>query len=133
MYIVLFNTILHGYPNNFNNLQVCIPGLHLSLGIFNRLWTLLEEACTELDLRLAEESCGFPGTGGSTFNQYSVLLEQMSSLKVQLKSQTSHAEVLEHLAVFMSLSLPNAETNELLKAVRREAGVAREKADQMVL
>ena len=77
-----------------NNLQVCIPGLHLSLGIFNRLWTLLEEACTELDLRLAGESHGSPGIGGLTFSHYSVILEQMSSLKVQIESQTSHARVL---------------------------------------
>ena len=112
---------------------MCIPGLHLSLGIFNRLWTLLEEACTELDLRLAEESHGLPGTGGSTFNQYSVLLEKMSSIKVQLESQTSHTRVLEQLAVYLSLSVPNPESSEPLKAIRREAGVARQKADQMVL
>ena len=93
----------------------------------------MEEACSELDLRLAGESHGSLGIGGSTFNQYSVLIEQMSSLKEQLKSQTSHAGVFEQLAVFMSLSLINPETGELLKATRREAGVAREKADQMVL
>ena len=42
------------------------------------------------------------------------------------------ARVLEQLAVFMSLSLPSPDTSEPLKAVRREAGVARQKADQMV-
>ena len=47
-------------------LQVCIPGLHLSLGVFDCLWTLLEEACTELDLRLAIELGGLPGPGGVT-------------------------------------------------------------------
>ena len=93
----------------------------------------MEEACTELDLRLAGESHGSSGIGGSTFNQYSVLLEQMSSVKVQHESQSSHAGVLEQLAVFMSLSLPNPETSEPLKAIRREAGVARQKADDMVL
>ena len=41
---------------------MCFPGLHLSLGIFNRLWILLEEECTEVDLALAQESA--PGGGG---------------------------------------------------------------------
>ena len=49
--------------------KVCFPGLHLSLGIFNRLWILLEEECTEVDLALAQESApggGGGGGGGST-------------------------------------------------------------------
>ena len=33
-----------------------MPGLHLSLGIFNRLYDLLEDACEQLDLELAEKS-----------------------------------------------------------------------------
>ena len=116
-----------------NYSQVCIPGLHLSLGIFNRLWTLLEEACTELDLRLAGESHGSAGLGGSTFKQYSVILKQMSSLKVQFESQVSHARVLEQVAVFTHLTLSNPDSSELLKVMRRESGVARQKANQLVL
>lgn len=114
------------------DLQVSIPGLHLSLGIFNRLWTLLEEACTSLDLRLAEENHGPSGTGGHTFNEYSIVLEQRSSLKVQLESQVSHAELLEQLATYLSLSVPDPEQSEPLKAVRNEAAIARIRADKMV-
>ena len=113
---------------------MCIPRLYLSLGLFNRLWTLLEEACTELGLRLASRrKPWFPVTCGSTFNQYSVLLEKMSSIKLQLESKTSHTRVLEQLAVYISLSVPNPESSEPLKAIRREAGVARQKVDQIVL
>ena len=104
------------------------------------MWTLLEEECTELDLRLATELNlrlatelhGLPGSGGATFNQYSVLLEQLSSFKSQLESQTSHAELLGQLATYMSLSLPDPESSEPLKAIRREAVVARDRADQLV-
>ena len=116
----------------YYDLQVCIPGLHLSLGIFDRLWTLLEEACTELDLRLATERHGQPGSGGATFNQYSLLLEQLSTLKSQLESQTSHAELLEQLATYMSLNLPDPENSAPLIAIRREAAVACDRADHMV-
>lgn len=48
--------------------QVCIPGLH-SLGIFNRLWTLLEEACTDLDFKLVQVG-GAGDCGGSSFISY---------------------------------------------------------------
>ena len=61
------------------------------------------------------------------------ILEQMLSLKVQLESQTSHARVLEQVAVFMSLTLPNHDPSELLKVMRREAGVAQQKANQLLL
>ena len=40
--------------------------------------------------------------------------------------------MLEQLATFMSLSLPNPEQSEPLRAVRREASVARQRTDEMV-
>lgn len=97
------------------------------------MWTLLEEACTELDLRLATERHGQPGSGGATFNQYSLLLEQLSTLKSQLESQTSHAELLEQLATYMSLNLPDPENSAPLIAIRREAAVARDRASVHLL
>lgn len=111
---------------------MCIPGLHLSLGIYDRLWTLLEEACTSLDLRLAEANHGLPSSGGSTFNQYSIVLEQRSSLKAQLQSQNSHAEMLQQLSTYLTLSLPNPEQNQPLQAIRKEAAIAQNRADQIV-
>ena len=47
------------------------------------LWTFLEEACTELDLKLAKVKQGEDGIGGTTFVQYSVVIKQRSSLKAQ--------------------------------------------------
>ena len=111
---------------------MCVPGLHLSLGIFDRLWTLLEDDCKQLDLRLAEADHGEGGIGGDTFIQYSVALQQKASLTSQLDSQMAHVNMLEQLATFLSLSLPEPENSEPLHAVRSEAAVARSKAEQMV-
>ena len=55
----------------------------------------MEEACTELDLKLAEVKQGEGGIGDTTFVQYSVLLKQRSSLKAQQESQDAHATLLE--------------------------------------
>ena len=76
--------------------QVCVPGLHLSLGIFNRLWTLLEDACTELDLQLAEVGVG-DNTGGGSFSQYSAILNERSQLATWLSTQTSQAGAVGNL------------------------------------
>ena len=57
--------------------QVCIPGLHISLGIFNRLYSLLENACHELDLLQAEKDTGARDTrAGTSFGQYSAALRR---------------------------------------------------------
>ena len=57
--------------------KVCLPGLHISLGIFFRLYTLMEEACHELDLAAADLS----NEGGVSFSAYSADLQALSKLK----------------------------------------------------
>ena len=34
-------------------MQVCIPALHISLGVFHKLFNLFEEACHKLDIEIA--------------------------------------------------------------------------------
>ncbi len=36
-------------------MQVCPPGLHITLGIFYRLFQLMEDDCHELDVAIREE------------------------------------------------------------------------------
>ena len=84
--------------------QVCIPGLHISLGIFNRLWDLLENACTQLDLELAKES---DGMDGNTFERYGQALHKAAVLREQLKVEQQHLVVVCNLATYLMLNLPN--------------------------
>ena len=81
---------------------------------------------------MAEANLGSGGGGGSTFQQYSVALQQHSSLKSQLQSQKEQVTVLEQLNTFLTLSLPDPESSELVRAVRSEAITARRTAEQMV-
>ena len=92
----------------------------------------MEEACTELDLKLAEVKRGEGGIGGTTFVKYSILLQQWSSLKAQHESQEAHATLLEQLTTYLALSLPDAETNTVLLAAKSEAVLACRKAQEMV-
>ena len=60
--------------------QVCPPGLHISLGIFYKIWCLVEEGCHELDLELATRNSHNP-TDRETFHQYSMLVKKLRQLR----------------------------------------------------
>ena len=79
---------------------VCIPGLHLSLGIYNRLWTLLEEACHELDFEVA--TCDIPT---SSSDPSTSSFKQLSLLNVELETQKNEAIVLSEMLTFSTLTM----------------------------
>lgn len=102
---------------------MCIPGLHLSLGIFNRLWELLEHECEELDLTLAYSIGTGSGGGGGTFTHYVDTLRQKSNLEMEVKNTTT---------TYMCLTLPNAETSDIVRQLRVEAATTHTKIADMV-
>jgi len=61
--------------------KVCPPGLHISLGIFQRLFDLLEAECHNLDLQYAEHynMAGDP----TSFAEYARNVQQLASLQKQ--------------------------------------------------
>ena len=69
--------------------QVCIPGLHISLGIFNRLYSLLENACHELDLLQAEDTGAGDTRAGTSFGQYSAALRRLSEVQTNSEAVSS--------------------------------------------
>lgn len=92
--------------------QVCIPGLHISLGIFDRLWGLLEE---QLDLTLAKER---EGMDGNTFERYCRALREVARLKEKLGIEKQHAEVLGSLSTYLMLYLPDPTNDPSVKQAR---------------
>jgi hypothetical protein len=92
--------------------------LHISLGVFYRLYTLLEESAHKLDLSaamLAQDGSG----GGVSFANYSSALQEMSSLKEQSEKQTQLVTTLEQLSTYLALTLP--QDSPALDRVRKEA------------
>ena len=110
---------------------MCPPGLHISLGIFNRLWELLENACNELDLHLAEFEEG--GDFGNTFEKCASALKKRDALKLALPQKEQTASTVEQLVTFFSMTLPNASTNVTLINLRQQASKARLEADALVI
>lgn len=62
--------------------QVCPPGLHITLGIFYRLFSLLESECHLLDLKITEEDS--TDEGGASYANHLRALQKFKNLKDQL-------------------------------------------------
>lgn len=73
--------------------QVCPPGLHITLGVFYRLWCLLETDCHKLDLELATRISPSPADPDS-FKKHSALLKELGQLS---ENKDSLAQLLSSL------------------------------------
>ena len=112
-------------------MQVCLPGLHMSLGIFDRLWELLEGTCNKLDLQLAHHTTE-GGKDGNTYQQYIAALKEMEKLKSLHGTEDVRATTLEQLATFFSLHIPNEAHRQQLEILRKEASIARLRVNTLV-
>lgn len=84
----------------------------MSLGIFNRIWSLLEEACSDLDFKLFLH--GRDSTGDSAID--STLLKTLSAMRVEVQTQQSYADVLKEMITFYTLTTEDvSEACESLK------------------
>ena len=70
-------------------LKVYLPGLHISMGIFYKLYSLLEEECHLLDLRLSLQLSTNTGLTMASYEEYATAPRELTALKEQL-------EVLHH-------------------------------------
>ena len=83
---------------------MCPPGLHVSLGIFFRLFTLLEDDCHQLDV---SHSLALQGsTAGSTFNTFIIALQHQSTLRDSMDRVREQIQVLEQLLTLTIVTLP---------------------------
>ena len=107
---------------------MCPPGLHISLGIFYKIWCLVEEGCHELDLELAIHSSHNP-TDRETFKQYSSLVKKLRQLRenkmnlVQLVSSLN--AVLGDLAI-------NSGSSTLVQALTDEVHTQAKHLEELV-
>ena len=62
---------------------MCPPGLHITLGIFYRLFSLLENECHDLDVRVLEEDS--MDEGGASYSQHMKALDKIKQLKPELE------------------------------------------------
>jgi len=82
-------------------MQVCIPGLHISLGVFYKLFTLLEAAAHELDILIAITIGRDPSQhqpNQHEFGEYIQSLQTVSALREEIDDLFDHADFCDCLA-----------------------------------
>ena len=78
-----------------------MPGLHISLGIFYRLFTLLETSCRQWDNELAQH-VSQPDTLHS-YKLYSSAVHNLAKLQQELSTETEEANAADQLATFLAV------------------------------
>ncbi len=96
--------------------KVCPPGLHISPGIIQCLFDLLEAECHNLDLQYAQHysMAGDP----TSFAQYASKVQQLTSLEEEVSQVTQHTTWLEQQVTY--LSVVSADPDGPISVVREE-------------
>lgn len=84
-----------------SHLQVCMPGLHITLGIFHRLFVLLEADCHLLDMKLA--ASGRQDDALHSFKLYSAALDSVHKLEEERHRDMEEAQAAEQLSTFLAV------------------------------
>ena len=86
------------------------------LGIFTKLFHLLDTLCCQLDLELASLTTEFDS---SNFYKYSEALQILLSLQAELEEAWQSQQELQEMATYMALM--NRNRNPLAKALLKQA------------
>ncbi|KAL5479902.1 hypothetical protein EMCRGX_G023502 [Ephydatia muelleri] len=73
---------------------VCPTGLHITLGIFTKMFNLLEAVCCNLDLELALHATD---VDSSSFSKYSLELQNLPLLQAELEEAQQAQEKFQHM------------------------------------
>lgn len=96
----------------------------MSLGIFNRLWSLLEDACIELDF--------LSGCSGNDFTLQASTFQRRSLLKMELECQRNFEKLMNQMLTYAILTIPDEES-EVIKDLKKEVAAIHSKVDAMVI
>ena len=114
-------------------MQVCIPGLHISLGIFHKLFNLLEDACHKLDVRVAVSDL----TGEALVlasEKYKTFAKAILEIRKKQEEALMHeqaATTMEQLVTWLCLSGKESELT-VLQQMKITITESRQKAEALV-
>ena len=108
-------------PNMFyTHKQVCPPGLHMTQGIFMKVFHLLEDACHSYDMQLA--FINQPTNNTSSFSAYCVELHKLHMLKAKYAECKDELADLEEVMTYVAVCLGKDDsiTNSFIKQVNEK-------------
>ena len=96
--------------------------------IFYRLYTLLEEACHELDVKAQLQD----SQAGASYDRYISALRQQSALKEDQERLAVQVNSLEQLVTLLGITLPSAASQPAYNHLCSEVAERREKLKKVV-
>ena len=102
--------------------------MHLSLGIFDRRWTLLEQCCKELDFSLATDgssATSFPGASAD-------LLTNLSNLKLEFSTSAQYKKVISDLLTYITISTEDVSADLYHKSLVDELEAVKRRTKDLV-
>ena len=79
---------------------------------------MLEEACKELDVKLAV--MGNSAVGGTTYNQYISTLQQLTHLRDEHTALTEKATILKQLTTYLLVTLPSPQQSRTVQQLQED-------------
>lgn len=110
---------------------MCPPGLHISLGIFLRLFVLLENDCHLLDMTMRTQGVTVTESGPS-YEKYAQALDQQTHLKDEQLSLNNDLRVLEQQVTVVLTSAGISPTSPLFLGVAAEIQRIKARLQQIV-
>lgn len=111
--------------------QVCLPGLHVTLGVFYRLFTLLEDECHKLDLEMAAQTIA-QSDDRPSYTIHSNLVHQERSLLDEKVAVEGEIKWLDQMISFLTLNSTNPSTDPTLQATLKITGEKKRKRSNIV-
>lgn len=105
---------------------MCPPGLHITLGIFFRLFTLLEDACHELDVRGFLQGMD----GGEAYEAYVLSYRRKMELVDKCRQVTAAISILDQLVTLFTLTTAITSTpSQLAQLGQLQSAIADKKKE----
>ena len=110
-----------------------VSGLHISLGIFQRLFDLLEDACHCLDLQMVTTSTS-TAQQSAVIQQFVQNLERLSDLQEERATVEQRAAVAEQTLTLTAVNQSQTFTTTpaLVSAMVKEAAKCRKELEHIV-
>ncbi len=111
-----------GYSHHF------FYSVHLSLGIFNRLWTLLEKRCKELDFSLAIEGASAGSLPGDSMDMQT----RWSNLQLEVKTSIQYVGVISDLLTYSTVTVDDVTVSPFRDSLVAKLESAKRKRKELV-
>lgn len=123
--------LMHVHNSNSNLCQICLPGLHITLGVFYRLFSLLEDECHKLDIQMAALSS--PNTADKPrYARYVASINEERLLRDKNATSERHIVWMEQTLTQLTLNSLNPATDPSVKSVATEVKAEKKRLGRIV-